>query len=403
MSAVIFCGPSLPDPPEREGVLWRPPAEAGDLYRAARDGARVIGLIDGLFEDRATVWHKEILFALSRGVHVLGAASLGALRAVECAAFGMEGVGWVFERYRDGALEDDGAVALIHAPRELDYAALSLPLVNLLASLEAALEAGAITATMAEALRDAGAATPWRDRRWSQFDLPAACRIDVKRADALALTERVCALRDAPPRAGFAFEETRHWRAARRVFDAAPSPDEADLLDELRLDPPRFHRLLRDAYARRAAPPAHGLDPLDDFRAGQGLAAAADFRAWLAARGLDPQALRTALDADDALAEALEEDGPALALEALTLLRALPRFPALQARARAKRAAIAEPDFDEADLAALLAEFLDRFPGGGDSEPDAVARSLALPDRAALYRLLHRERDYGMIAAEETP
>ena len=80
-----------PAPPP--GVDAARPGEAGDLYRAARGGARVIGLVDGVFEDRPTVWHKEILWALDRGVRVLGAASLGALRAAECAPFGMEGVG----------------------------------------------------------------------------------------------------------------------------------------------------------------------------------------------------------------------------------------------------------------------------------------------------------------------
>ena len=99
MTAIVFVGPSLagahPAPPP--GVTLAGPAAAGDLYRAARAGARTIGLADGVFEDRPTVWHKEILWALERGVRVIGAASLGALRAAECAPYGMEGVGRVFE------------------------------------------------------------------------------------------------------------------------------------------------------------------------------------------------------------------------------------------------------------------------------------------------------------------
>ena len=106
------------------GRRLRPPAEAGDLYRAARAGAAVIGLVDGVFEDRPTVWHKEILWALAAGVRVYGAASLGALRAAECAAFGMEGVGAIFARCRSGDLEDDHELALAYAPRELDYTPL---------------------------------------------------------------------------------------------------------------------------------------------------------------------------------------------------------------------------------------------------------------------------------------
>ena len=65
----------------------------------------MIGLVDGRYEDIAAVWHKEILYAIEQGALVFGAASMGALRAAECADFGMIGVGAVFERYRSGELD----------------------------------------------------------------------------------------------------------------------------------------------------------------------------------------------------------------------------------------------------------------------------------------------------------
>ena len=52
-----------------------------------------IGLIDGYFERVPSVSHKEILWAMSQGIVVIGAASMGALRAAELAPFGMLGVG----------------------------------------------------------------------------------------------------------------------------------------------------------------------------------------------------------------------------------------------------------------------------------------------------------------------
>ncbi|RUX68847.1 hypothetical protein EN904_03020 [Mesorhizobium sp. M7A.F.Ca.CA.001.07.2.1] len=61
--------------------------------RAVLEGRKVIGLIDGLFESGPAVWHKEILFALDAGCRLLGAASMGALRAAECWQFGMIGIG----------------------------------------------------------------------------------------------------------------------------------------------------------------------------------------------------------------------------------------------------------------------------------------------------------------------
>ena len=146
MTAVVFVGPSLAGataalPP---GVSLPGPAAAGDLYRAARAGARVIGLVDGVFEDRPTVWHKEILWALERGVRVIGAASLGALRAAECAPFGMEGVGQVFAQIPRGAIEDDSDLAVVHAPGELGWQPLTEARVNVRATLDAALAAAGV-------------------------------------------------------------------------------------------------------------------------------------------------------------------------------------------------------------------------------------------------------------------
>ena len=57
----------------------------------------VIGIIDGYFEIVPTVWHKEILWAMAQGIHVFGAASIGALRAAELDAFGMRGIGRIYE------------------------------------------------------------------------------------------------------------------------------------------------------------------------------------------------------------------------------------------------------------------------------------------------------------------
>ncbi|WP_411196226.1 TfuA-like protein, partial [Rhizobium sp.] len=115
---VIFAGPSLPDAESLAGEAIRvlPPAMQGDVLAQLERGANVIGLIDGGFEYAAPVRHKEILHALSLGVAVFGAASMGALRAAECHPFGMIGIGRIFEDYRTGRLVDDAAVALMHAP-----------------------------------------------------------------------------------------------------------------------------------------------------------------------------------------------------------------------------------------------------------------------------------------------
>ncbi len=204
---VLFVGPSLPDAEvlAGPGFLVRPPAVRGDVYRAAQDGATAIGLVDGNFEHVAPVWHKELLFALGAGVTVYGAASMGALRALECEAFGMVAIGRIVEWYRQGLLDDDADVAQIHGPAELHYPGLSVPQANLLATLRALLRAGRIDVQEADALEAAGKAIHFKDRTFGSVaaaarlpretrrkdieDLLCAHAVDQKRADALDLID----------------------------------------------------------------------------------------------------------------------------------------------------------------------------------------------------------------------
>ena len=147
MSVCIFVGPTL----SREAVVsvldaqCLPPAAQGDVYRAARLRPRAIGIIDGYFSGAPSVWHKEILWALSQGIAVFGSSSMGALRAAELHSFGMRGVGRIFEWFRDGVLEDDDEVAVVHGPAELGFAGASEPMVNVRATLARAVAEGVIT------------------------------------------------------------------------------------------------------------------------------------------------------------------------------------------------------------------------------------------------------------------
>jgi hypothetical protein len=209
---VVFLGPSL-SIAEAKAVLphatYLPPVEQGDLITiaSAAQGPRPwgIGIVDGVFYQSLPVWHKEILFALEKGMRVFGASSMGALRAVECAPFGMVGVGEVFRRYASGELTDDDEVALAHDDAEQDWRGRSEPLVNVRATLEAAVSRGLLDETVASAVVSA-AKQLWFPNRTIDRILEAAAAsgiepvglavvrdvldnayVDVKRADALAL------------------------------------------------------------------------------------------------------------------------------------------------------------------------------------------------------------------------
>lgn len=239
MSIVVFTGPTL-SPADAQAELaahYLPPVSEGDVYRAALEGPKAIGIIDGYFENVPSVWHKEILYAISRGVRVFGSASMGALRAAELAQFGMIGVGATFEAYRDGVMEDDDEVAVIHGPAELGYPMLSEAMVNIRRTLSDAHAEGVIGFQTREGLERVAKALPYRERAYhailargqaiglmddevAQFRewLPNG-RVDQKREDAILMLRvmREELRRDqASKPAAFHFEHTTLWEQASR-------------------------------------------------------------------------------------------------------------------------------------------------------------------------------------------
>jgi hypothetical protein len=163
---VIFAGPSVYgiDRSLLDGLAVRPPARCGDIFQAAKKGASVIGLIDGTFESGMSVWHKEIIHALDRGIKVAGAASMGALRAVECERYGMVGIGEIFEQFRSGQRTRDADVALLFAPEELGYMPLTITRVDFDETLTALALDGLISAETAARLSSASLRLNYKDR-----------------------------------------------------------------------------------------------------------------------------------------------------------------------------------------------------------------------------------------------
>lgn len=148
----VFTGPSL-HPEEAKTLIDAtilPPIQRGDLARLPLQSVRAVAIIDGEFYQRLAVSPKEILPLLEKGVKVYGAASMGALRAVELSKFGMVGVGRVFRLFRARFLDADDEVALTFDPAT--YRAISEPLVNTRFELRAAVRKGILDRTEAAAI-----------------------------------------------------------------------------------------------------------------------------------------------------------------------------------------------------------------------------------------------------------
>jgi hypothetical protein len=115
----------------------------------------------------------------------------------------MTGVGAIFAAYARGSLTGDDEVALIHAGRDGGWRPLSIPLVDVRASLCAARRAGIISRRDARFMQQAAAAIHYVERQWRPIcaAMPNAGSrrafetwlesgaVSQKRADALACLE----------------------------------------------------------------------------------------------------------------------------------------------------------------------------------------------------------------------
>lgn len=234
---LVFAGPTLtsaqihalvPD------VEICPPVAAGDLLRIPLAPSDLVAIIDGFFYQSAAVRHKEILDLLKRGVHVWGAASMGALRAAELAPFGMRGFGRIFTSYVRGEIEGDDEVTVLHAPADMEYLNLTEALVNIKYACECAIGAGVILASTSHMITHIAAGLPFLERVYPhilkqaveqglpQHEADALLnfvrleRPNLKQRDALELIQALQTPPSEPMCATFEWHETNYIHSWRR-------------------------------------------------------------------------------------------------------------------------------------------------------------------------------------------
>lgn len=224
---IVFLGPSmsLADARSILDAEYRPPIKRGDLVDIP-PGA-LVGIIDGVFQQFAAVSPREIFRAVERGVHVHGASSMGALRAVEVR--GVIGVGRIYEMYRDRLIVSDDEVALAFDPDS--GMAVSVPLVNVRFAVERLRRSGTLNATLADRILAAAIELHFTERSYPAImeaagladmsdirDLIGMLRQhDLKREDAHTLLERLAQVVAGgwqPPTETYVPEETPDYGAA---------------------------------------------------------------------------------------------------------------------------------------------------------------------------------------------
>ena len=128
---IIFLGPSLSHEKARQifQADFRGPAKKGDLLRVSSvvDDTTVVCLVDSVFlQDYPPSPIEVYQLMLNKNIKLFGAASLGALRAVELEKFGMIGIGKIFELYKKGKLtaDDEVAVTFVEGEHQLQSEAM---------------------------------------------------------------------------------------------------------------------------------------------------------------------------------------------------------------------------------------------------------------------------------------
>lgn len=180
--ALVFLGPTLAVEEAKHiaaDAVYLPPAAQGSIIQAVRrHRPRAILIIDGLFQSEPAVRHKEILWALDQGIAILGAASMGALRAAELHAFGMVGIGLIYRWYRRWPGTPDDAVAVVHTPPELGSEALTVSLIDLLMTIRRAERQGFLDREQRSLLEGKARALNFRDRTFANVAAAAALDAD---------------------------------------------------------------------------------------------------------------------------------------------------------------------------------------------------------------------------------
>ena len=138
---------------------------------------------------------------------MVGASSMGALRAADCFPAGMHGVGIIFRLFKDRVISSEDEVAVLFR-EDMPFPPITEPLINMRIALRRATRKGLVRASEAEMIISAAQSVHFTQRTWprvyeeagrplSSEMLDFLMQIDAKRADAIRAAKRASKLRQA--------------------------------------------------------------------------------------------------------------------------------------------------------------------------------------------------------------
>ncbi len=168
---VVYVGPTVsPDAVRRflPNANVVDPIQRGALYKDRERGSQVFLILDGTFYQDQAVSPREILDVIADGGLVVGASSMGALRAAECWPAGMIGIGTIYRAFRIGELDSDDEVIVTFASNRGNRHS-SVALINVRYALTRARRAGILSPSACREVLQKARATFYSDRQWPQL------------------------------------------------------------------------------------------------------------------------------------------------------------------------------------------------------------------------------------------
>jgi hypothetical protein len=144
----------------------RPPVKRGDLQTVLEqdENPKTILILDGLYGGNLAVTPTECRRLLFGGWTLIGASSMGALRASDLWSVGMIGIGEVYNMFRLGYLRSDADVAVTYSA--VDYTECTASIVHVRAILSAMEKQQLISATVSRKMLLQSRKIYWLERYW---------------------------------------------------------------------------------------------------------------------------------------------------------------------------------------------------------------------------------------------
>ena len=165
---VVYLGPTLDQAQARKllpSARFQGPIRRGDLYRDRMLRYSVFVIIDGSFLHHEAVSPREVVDVIRDGATLIGASSMGALRAAECWPAGMVGIGAIYRLFRAGRLASDDEVAVTF-DSETPGRKTAVPLVNVRHAVSRAVRAGLVDSRRAERIVESARRIHYAERSW---------------------------------------------------------------------------------------------------------------------------------------------------------------------------------------------------------------------------------------------